>query len=169
MERDSVNFNSELILPVLSEIQRPHEEKFELWDYKDAVLIDNKVILAYQYTTLPNDNYLTNRILIARERTIPIKKEKTGQEVLYPYSNPEKLRGRYGELYMSVSSFYYVIYIGEQYKVTYNGLDFYRGVRIANITLQSTQEITAVSIDSRPDFSEYLRALNNNGQHLASI
>lgn len=163
MEKETVNFNNELILPVLPEIQRPYEKKFELWDHGGAVVIDKKVILAYKYSVLSDDNYLTNRILISRERTIPIKKEKTGREVIYPYPNQEELKGKYGLLIMSVSAFSPVVYVGEQYKVIYNG--FHRNeknLRIADIKLQSTQPITAFGIDGRCNFNEYLRALNSN-------
>lgn len=159
LERQQIQFN-ESLPKILSEIRRPHQEEVTLFDFKDALAVDDKMVVAYKHFWVPGKGE-GDKILIARERVTPIKAEIHGRETIYPYPNQEELRGIYGILIFPISIDRPVLYVGEQYKVTFEGSFYKNGKRSADVTIESTCPIRADFIDGRADYNHYLWLANS--------
>lgn len=160
-ERSQSLFTKELYpdLPLLPEIKRPFREEITLANFGEVVLIDNSMILAYK--RLGFDNYDPgDKILVARERTTPIKIERTGREVCVPYKNEEELRGQYGVLIISVGPFRPVFYVGEKYRVAFEGKFSESGRDFLDISLESQESISFNYINDLVDYNQHLMYIN---------
>lgn len=144
---------------VLSEIPRPYMEEVTLFDFKDALSIDDKMVVAYKHFWVPGKGE-GDKILVSRERVTPIKVERSGREVIYPYPNEEDLRGIYGTLILPISIEMPVLYVGEQYKVIFEGSYFEAGRRSADITIESTAPMRVDFINGRSDYDYFLTLAN---------
>lgn len=158
-ERLPSYFNSELNLPVLSEIKRSYKEEVTLFDWGDALAVDDKIVLAYKNFWVPKRGE-GDKILVARERTTPIKIERTGTEIIYPYPNEDELKGHFGVLIIDVYPDRPTFYIGENYKVTFDRSFLDERQKAADITVESTKPIRSEFIDGRMDYNHYLMLLS---------
>lgn len=158
LERQPIQHN-ERQFRVLSEIPRPYAEEVTLFDFKDALSIDDKMVIAYKHFWVPGKGE-GDKILVSRERVTPIKVERSGKEVIYPYPNEEDLRGIYGTLILPISIETPVLYVGEQYRVIFEGSFFEAGRRSADLTIESTHPIRADFINGRSDYDYFLTLAN---------
>jgi hypothetical protein len=160
-ERQPIQNGNENLPRVLSEIGRPHVEEVTLFDYKDALAVDDQMVLAYKHFWVPGKGD-GDKILVARERTVPIKAEIFGRERIYPYPNEDELRGEYGVLIMRVDERVSSFYVGEQYRVIFDGAIVEAGNKGANITIESTEPMRLDFIDGGCDYNHFLRLANAN-------
>lgn len=150
-----INQDKRIALP---EIDRSYAEEITLMDFGDAFSVDNKFVLAYKNFWIPNLGK-GHKILIARERTVPIKHEDAGN-YMYPYRNEDMLRGKFGVVILPIQKPNEGLYVSEQYKVIVDDCYFDEGRWNADITIESPNPINADFIDGNLDFNEYLEKLN---------
>jgi hypothetical protein len=100
-------------LKMESEIERPYGMSFVLGLDRNAIMIDDQVIIGYKNTFLSQFTYPTRELHISRELTQPIKVEQNGTEVCIPHRNEDRLKGEFGTLFIGLRPQKPVCYIGK--------------------------------------------------------
>ena len=110
---------------LLSEIPRTHSLSIELVEGGDALLIDDRIVLACERLPdamaerLGRGLVYEKTLVISRERVIPVVYQRHGGEIMMPYANEEELRGDAGTLFVYQRKTPKICFIGEDFKVTF--------------------------------------------------
>lgn len=144
----------------VAEIERPFSAGGRLFDFRDALLIDRKIIIAYKRLPLYRRGIkdVRDRIFVSRERTVPLIVERSGVEVYYPYRNEDELKGRFGTVYLDLEDGF-VVYVGKDYKFTLTEMN--REDRTIDFNLDSKRPMKFDFIDGDERYDAYLRGLSS--------
>lgn len=146
---------------VLSEIKRPFAQEWELFDYGDALVVDDQVTLAYRKPRFEE----VDRILVGRELTVPVVVERRGNEMAFPYKDEESLRGRFGVLFIHPTIETPVFYVGEKYKFTFLGLSIHRNQHLVSFLFESKCSLQTNLIDGQIRFANYLENISRSSKY----
>lgn len=159
-EKDRVIQDPEKIaaLRLLEFIPRPYVQKLHLLESGPASLINREITIAYRDF---GTNVYRYKLLVGRNRSIPIISRKTGREKAIPYENEDELRGDFAVLFKHLAVSPTVFYIGEKYKVTCERPPFKDSSSFVDLKLESTNKIVEEGVGSREDFKVVLKSLSD--------
>jgi len=138
-----------------AEIERPHKTIVELALGQNAVLIDNRVIIGFEFISPCYGAAHTERVLISRDRAIPVKLDK-GTAPVQMWMNTE-LADEYGTVFRHPEDDFY---IGPDYKI----VTIERSVRdVEEGRLKFTIESMApINHEIIPGYENFDAVLRNN-------
>lgn len=160
-ERDRLVQDPERIaaLRLLEFIPRPYVQKLHLLESGPASLINREITIAYRDFG-PGEDY-RYKLLVGRNRSIPIVTRKTGREKAIPFENENELRRDFAVIFKYLATLPSIFYIGEKYKVTYEPSFSKKRSSFVDLKLESTEKIVEEGIEGREDFKVVLKSLSD--------
>lgn len=151
-ELPSLFKDDNLFLPVLLRrlegIRRPNFATTTLIPDKDALLVDNKLIIAYNPTR--------EQLLIAREATQPVMAQQDGKWILRAFPNPKPGEFATAMINAPLTPESLDVYIGDGYKVSYSRTP--QGA--LQLTIDSAKPIKHRLLAAHTHYLKHLRSAN---------
>lgn len=156
-QRYSIPFPDGWTPRILENLDLPSHKDIVLSQEEQAALINRDLIMGFRFLKRDKCAPASDSILVARERSKPVKIVKTGDEIAVP--SPE-YRGQFGVLLLGIYG-RKRFYVGEDYRVDVNErTESDRANRILRLEIHAVIEPMIQFIPGNLDFSEVLTALN---------